>query len=137
MNFWSSPSALILLGFALLSGCASSAPAKIDDGAANLDNSARQVASDYRSRCYEPVAKRVVPSDVCQFQLFEKAERQWGPEFGKVELLQTANHIQADLIETAILKVLVYDKASQRYVSSNKSTRYELIQQLKEKYKLR
>lgn len=108
-----------------------------DDGAANLDQTARKVALDYRERCYDPVSKKKVPSDVCQFQLFEKTERQWGAEFGKAELLQTANRIQGDLVETAILKILVYDKASQRYVSSNKNTRYEIIQQLKDKYKIR
>lgn len=132
-------STLALLALALLGGCAStSGPAKLgDDGAANMDLTARQVAVDYRDRCFEPVAKRKVPSDLCQFQLFEKAERQWGPEFGKAELTQTANKIQGDLIETAIMKILVFDKASQRYVSSNKNTRYELIQQLKDKYKIR
>ena len=132
-------STLALLALALLGGCAStSGPAKLgDDGAANMDLTARRVAVDYRDRCFEPVAKRKVPSDLCQFQLFERAERQWGSEFGKTELLQTANRIQGDLIETAIMKILVYDKAAQRYVSSNKQTRYELVQQLKDKYKIR
>ena len=137
---------LVSVGIASLSGCGSSAssnsssPASVslgDNGAANLDKTAREVASNYRNNCYEPVSKRKVPNDLCQFQLFEKAERQWGSEFGKVELLQTANRLQGDQIETAIMKVLMYDKASQRYVSSNKSTRYEILQQLKDKYKLR
>lgn len=102
-----------------------------------MDLTARRVAVDYRDRCFEPVSKRKVPSDLCQFQLFEKAERQWGSEFGKADLTQTANKLQGDLIETAIMKILVYDKAAQRYVSSNKQTRYELVQQLKDKYKIR
>jgi len=106
-------------------------------GADILDKAARKVAVNYRENCYEPVAKKKVPSELCQYQLFEKAERQWGPEFGKTELIQTANRYQGDQIEVAIMKILVYDKAAQRYVSSNKSTRYEIIQQLKDKYKIR
>lgn len=106
-------------------------------GADILDKAARKVALNYRENCYEPVSKKKVPSELCQYQLFEKAERQWGPEFGKTELIQTANRYQGDQIEVAIMKILVYDKAAQRYVSSNKSTRYEIIQQLKDKYKIR
>lgn len=132
------PAIAVSVVFAFLAGCASSGGAvPSDSGAATLDKAARQVANNYRDNCYEPVAKRKVPSELCQYQLFEKAERQWGTEFGKTELLQTANRLQGDQIETAIMKILVYDKASQRYVSSNKSTRYEIIQQLKDKYKLR
>ncbi len=134
----SSVSASLLVGLSLLVGCSSSGPAKLgNDGAENLDLTARQVALDYRERCFEPVAKKKVPDDLCQFQLFERTERQWGPEFGNTELIQTANRIQGDMIETAISKILVYDKASQRYVSSNKSTRFEIVQQLKDKYKIR
>lgn len=106
-------------------------------GAEILDKAARKVAVNYRENCYEPVARKKVPSELCQYQLFEKAERQWGPEFGKTELIQTANRYQGDQIEVAIMKILVYDKTAQRYVSSNKSTRYEIIQQLKDKYKIR
>lgn len=122
-----------------LASCASSSGAGSsgDSGAAILDKTAKSVASSYREDCYEPVAKKKVPSELCQYQLFEKAERQWGPEFGKTELIQTANRFQGDQIEVAVMKVLVYDKAAQRYVSSNKSTRYEIIQQLKDKYKIR
>lgn len=130
--------ALVSGVFAFLTACASSGPSGSGDaGASILDKAARNVASSYRENCYEPVAKRKVPSELCQYQLFEKAERQWGPEFGKGELIQTANRFQGDQIETAVLKILVYDKAAQRYVSSNKNSRYEIIQQLKDKYKIR
>jgi len=134
----SSLASSLLVGLTLLVGCSSSGPAKLgNDGAENLDITARQVALDYRERCFEPVAKKKVPDDLCQFQLFEKTERQWGAEFTAADLIQTANRIQGDMIETAISKILVYDKASQRYVSSNKSTRFEIVQQLKDKYKIR
>lgn len=126
-----------LLVSCMTSGTTNGTSKPSDAGAAILDKTARDVANNYRSNCYDPVAKKKVPSELCQYQLFEKAERQWGPEFGKSELLQTANRYQGDQIEVAIMKILVYDKSAQRYVSSNKSTRYEIIQQLKDKYKLR
>ena len=131
---------------AFLASCASSGKSASSSGESSdgggsgaeiLDKAARKVAVNYRENCYEPVARKKVPSELCQYQLFEKAERQWGPEFGKTELIQTANRYQGDQIEVAIMKILVYDKTAQRDVSSNKSTRYEIIQQLKDKYKIR
>lgn len=130
---------VLFVAILLMGGCASSGsgPVKLGtDGASNIDAVARKVAVDYRSRCYEPIAKRKIPDDLCQFNLFERAERQWGSEFGKSELLQTANKIQGEMIENEVGKLLVYDKASQRYVASQRQTRYEIIQQLKDKYRI-
>jgi hypothetical protein len=126
----------LLASLALL-GCAGSKPRLGTDGAANMDALARSIAVDYRERCYEPVLKRKVPDDMCQFDLFDKAERQWGTSFGASELKNSANKLLGMKIENELGKLLVYDAASQRYVSSNTRSRYEIIATLKDKYRIR
>ncbi|HQF53740.1 MAG TPA: hypothetical protein PK208_01345 [Fibrobacteria bacterium] len=126
-----------LLAAALLSGCGGSAPRMGADGAANLDAMARSIAIDYRERCFEPVLARKVPDDMCQFDLFDKAERQWGTTFGPSELKSSANKLLGMKIETELLKLLVYDAPSQRYVAASTRTRYEIIAALKDKYRIR
>ena len=123
--------------FLALFGCAGSAPRIGSDGAANLDEVARTVAEHYHSHCYEPVAKRDVPDDMCQFNLFDKAERQWGSGFGIMELKVSANKMLGIEIETALQRLLVHDQASQRYVASSTRTRFEIIAALKDKYRIR
>lgn len=123
--------------FLALFGCAASAPRIGADGAANLDEVARNVADHYHRHCYEPVAKRDVPDDMCQFNLFDKAERQWGTGFGVTELKVSANRMLGIEIETALQRLLVHDQASQRYVASSTKTRYEIIAALKDKYRIR
>jgi len=118
-------------------GCAGSAPRMGNDGAANLDALARSIAIDYRDNCYEPVLKRKVPDAMCQFDLFDKAERQWGTTFGPNELKSSANKLLGVKIETEIGKLLVYDAPSQRYVAANTKTRFEIIATLKDKYRIR
>jgi hypothetical protein len=107
------------------------------DGAANLDNVARSTSESYQEKCYEAVSKRKVPDDMCQFELFDKAERQWGTGFGATELKVSANKLLGLRIETELQKLLVYDQASQRYVASNTKTRHEIIAALKDKYRIR
>lgn len=124
------------LGMALL-GCAGSAPRMGTDGAANLDAVARSISVDYRQRCFEPVLKREVPDEICQFDLFDKAERQWGTTFGPTELKNSANKLMGNLIETELGKILIYDAPSQRYVASNTRSRFEIISALKDKYRIR
>jgi hypothetical protein len=121
----------------VLLGCASSKPRIGVDGAVNLDEVARTTSEHYQSKCFEPVAKRKVPDDMCQFDLFDKAERQWGVNFGMEELKVSANKMLGIRIETEIQKLLVYDLASQRYIASSKKTRFEIIAALKEKYRIR
>lgn len=123
--------------FLALLGCAGSAPRMGADGAANLDEVAKSVAEHYHSHCYEPVAKRGVPDDMCQFNLFDKAERQWGTGFGAEELKVSANKMLGIEIETALQRLLVHDQASQRYVASSTRTRFEIIAALKDKYRIR
>jgi hypothetical protein len=123
--------------FLVLLGCAGSAPRIGADGAANLDDVARNVAERYHSKCYEPVAKRKVPDDMCQFNLFDKAEREWGSNFGSSELKVSANKMQGIEIEKELQKLLVHDQAAQRYVASSTRTRYEIISALKDKYRIR
>lgn len=118
-------------------GCAGSKPHRGTDGAANMDALARSIAVEYRERCFEPVLKRKVPDDMCQFELFDKAERQWGTTFGPGELKNSANKLLGTKIETELGKLLVYDAPSQRYVSSNTRTRFEIIAALKDKYRIR
>ncbi len=98
---------------------------------------AKSVASDYRDRCFEPVLARKVPDEMCQFELFDKAERQWGTTFGANELKNSANKLMGNMIEKELLKLLVYDGPSQRYVASNTRSRFELITMLKDKYRIR
>lgn len=126
----------LLASLAIL-GCAGTKPRLGTDGAANMDALARSIAVDYRQRCYEPVLKRKVPDDMCQFDLFDKAERQWGTTFGPTELKNSANKLLGMKIENELGKLLVYDAASQRYVSSNTRSRYEIIAALKDKYRIR
>jgi hypothetical protein len=126
-----------LIPASLLCGCASSAPRIGSDGAANMDGVARSTSETYQDKCYEPVARRRVPDDMCQFELFDKAERQWGSGFGSAELKVSANKLLGMRIETEVMKLLVYDQAAQRYVASNTRTRYELIAALKDKYRIR
>jgi|ERR1035437_1950 hypothetical protein len=123
--------------FLALLGCAGSAPRIGSDGAANLDEVAKKVAERYHSKCYEPIAKREVPDDMCQFNLFDKAERQWGSGFGVAELKVSANKMLGIEIETELQKLLVHDQASQRYVAASTRTRYEIIVALKDKYRIR
>lgn len=92
---------------------------------------------DYQDRCYEPVLKRKVPDEMCQFELFDKAERQWGTTFGPTELKNSANKLLGNQIETELMKLLVYDGPSQRYVASNTRSRFEIITALKDKYRIR
>jgi hypothetical protein len=130
-TLWAALPAMCILG------CAGSAPRIGTDGAANLDNVARATTEVYVDKCYEPVSKRKVPDDMCQFELFDKAERQWGTAFGPAELKVSANKLLGLRIETEIKKLLVYDQASQRYIASNTKTRYEIIAALKDKYRIR
>ena len=116
---------------------ASSKPRMSTDGAANMDAVARRIAQDYRSRCYEPVLKRKIPDEMCQFELFDKAERQWGTVFGANELKNSANKLLGAKIENELGKLLIYDAPSQRYVASNTRTRFEIIAALKDKYRIR
>jgi len=118
-------------------GCAGSKPRLGTDGAANMDALARSISLEYRDRCFEPVLKRKVPDDMCQFDLFDKAERQWGTTFGPNELKNSANKMLGMKIENELGKLLIYDAASQRYVSSNTRTRFEIIAALKDKYRIR
>ena len=118
-------------------GCAGSAPRMGSDGAANMDAMARSLAVDYRDRCYEPVLERKVPDEMCQFDLFDKAERQWGTTFGPTELKASANKLLGNQIETELMKLLVYDAPAQRYVASNVRSRFEIITALKDKYRIR
>lgn len=135
-NMRKTPFLGLLVSLALL-GCAGSKPRLGTDGAANLDALARSIAVDYRDRCYEPVLKRKVPDDMCQFDLFDKAERQWGTTFGPTELKNSANKLLGTKIDNELGKLLIYDAASQRYVSSNTRSRYEIIASLKDKYRIR
>jgi hypothetical protein len=123
--------------FLVMSGCAGSAPRDGSEGAAILDRAARHVAQRYQDHCYEPVARREVPDDMCQFDLFDKAEREWGTNFGITELKVSANKMQGIEIEKELYKILVYDQSSQRYVASSTRTRFEIIAALKEKYRIR
>ena len=59
---------------------------------------------------------------MCQFDLFDKAEREWGTGFGLAELKVSANKMQGIEIEKELRKILVYDQASQRYVASSTRT---------------
>lgn len=118
-------------------GCAGSAPRIGVDGATNMDEVARSTAERYQSKCYEPVAKRKVPDDMCQFDLFDKAERQWGVNFGPEELKVSANKLLGFQIEKDLQKLLVYDQASQRYVAASTRTRFQIIAALKDKYRIR
>jgi len=118
-------------------GCAGSEPRDGSEGAKILDRAARRVAEHYQDQCYEPVAKREVPDDMCQFDLFDKAEREWGTGFGVVELKVSANKMLGIEIEKELYKLLVYDQASQRFVASSTRTRYEIIAALKDKYRIR
>lgn len=129
--------ALGLLPIMTFLGCAGSAPRMGSDGAANLDALARSIAIDYRDNCYEPVLKRKIPDAMCQFDLFDKAERQWGTNFGPGELKSSANKLLGMKIETEIGKLLVYDAPSQRYVAANTKSRFEIIAALKDKYRIR
>lgn len=126
-----------ILAAVVLGGCAGSAPRMGSDGAANMDAMARSIALDYRDNCFEPVLARKVPDDMCQFELFDKAERQWGTVFGPAELKSSANKLLGMKIETELQKLLVYDAPSQRYVASSTKTRFEIIAALKEKYRIR
>lgn len=126
-----------LLAAAAFLGCAGSAPRMGNDGAANLDAMARSIAIEYRERCFEPVLAREVPDDMCQFDLFDKAERQWGTTFGPSELKSSANKLLGMKIETELMKLLVYDAPSQRYVAASTRTRFEIIAALKDKYRIR
>lgn len=121
----------------LLGGCAGSAPRLGNDGAANMDALARSISVNYRDNCFEPVLARKVPDDMCQFELFDKAERQWGTVFGPAELKSSANKLLGLKIETELQKLLVYDAPSQRYVASSTKTRFEIIAALKDKYRIR
>ncbi|HOX53326.1 MAG TPA: hypothetical protein PKY05_17740, partial [Fibrobacteria bacterium] len=111
-NFWK------VLPLVVMCGCAGKVPRLGGDGAANMDAIAKKVAQDYIARCYSPVAERRVPDELCQFELFERAERQWGVAFGVVELKASANKLMGMKIETELQRLLVYDQASQRYVAS-------------------
>lgn len=102
-----------------------------------MDAIAKKVAEDYLDRCYEPVSQRQIPDDLCQFELFERAERQWGVGFGIVELKASANKLMGLKIETELQRLLVYDQASQRYVASDTRSRYEIIAAIKDKYRIR
>ncbi|HXP90320.1 MAG TPA: hypothetical protein VN931_05255 [Fibrobacteria bacterium] len=128
---WTVAPTLVLLG------CAGSAPRDGSEGSEILDRAARRVAERYRDQCFEPVAKREVPDDMCQFDLFDKAEREWGTGFGVTELKVSANKMLGIEIEKELYKLLVYDQASQRYVASSTRTRYEIIAALKDKYRIR
>ena len=87
---WAVVSVLFLLG------CAGSEPRDGAEGARILDRAARHVAEHYQDQCYEPVAKREVPDDMCQFDLFDKAEREWGTGFGVAAAV--GSHWQARLL---------------------------------------
>ncbi len=128
---WAVAPALFVLG------CAGSVPRDGSEGAQILDRAARRVAQHYQDHCYEPVARREVPDDMCQFDLFDKAEREWGSAFGLTELKVSANKMLGIQIEKELYKILVYDQASQRYVASSTRTRFEIIAALKDKYRIR
>ncbi len=122
----------------LLAACASSGEVQLGtDGAANLDATARKVASDYRSRCYEPLRKNKVPDDICQYSLFETAERKFGHSFTTADLKAAANYRMGESIETEVQRLLIYDQASQRYVNGSFKNKTQLIDELKDKYSIR
>lgn len=120
-----------------LLGCAGGTPRLGGDGASNMDAIAKTVSQDYVERCYVPIAERRVPDDLCQFELFERAERQWGVGFGIPELKASANKLMGMRIESELQRLLVYDQASQRYVASDTRTRYEIMAAIKDKYRIR
>ncbi|MBK8801897.1 MAG: hypothetical protein IPN71_07550 [Fibrobacteres bacterium] len=126
-----------VLPLLVLLGCAGRSPRLGGDGAANMDAIAKRVAQDYLDRCYAPIAERRIPDDLCQFELFERAERQWGVAFGVAELKASANKLMGLKIETELQRLLVYDQASQRYVASDTRSRYEIIAAIKDKYRIR
>ncbi len=129
---------LLLLGTTLLIGCAGSGPVELgSNGAANMDATARKVAVDYRDRCYTPIHKGKIPDDICQYSLFEAAERKFGHNFTDVDLKRTANMLMGNTIETEEMRLLVYDKASQRYLNESFKTRTQIINELKDKYSIK
>jgi hypothetical protein len=126
------------LGAVFLVACAGSGPVQLgSNGAANMDATARKVALDYRDRCYAPIHKGKIPDDICQYSLFEAAERKFGHNFTDADLKRTANLLMGDEIETEEMRLLVYDKASQRYLNESFKTRTQLINELKDKYSIK
>lgn len=127
----------LLLPACLLVACAGSGPVSLgDDGQANMDAVARKVSVDYRETCYDPLRKGNIPDDICQYKLYEAAERKFG-KFTDADLKRTANLIMGESIETEVMRLLVYDKPSQRYVTASPRNRTQLINALKEKYAIK
>ncbi|MEN9354015.1 MAG: hypothetical protein RL318_1340 [Fibrobacterota bacterium] len=128
---------ILFLPLCLLFACSGSGPVTLGtDGAANMDAVARKVAVDYREQCFDPLRKGNVPDDICQYKLFETAERKFG-RFTEVDLRRTANLLMGESIETEVMRLLVYDKASQRYVNASVKNRTQLINALKDKYSIK
>jgi hypothetical protein len=130
-------SSILLLPICLLFACSGSGPVKLGgDGAANMDAVARKVALEYRSQCYDPLRKGNIPDDICQYKLFETAERKFG-RFSEADLRRTANLLLGESIETEVMRLLVYDKPSQRFVNASTKNRTQLINALKDKYAIK
>jgi hypothetical protein len=126
---------ILLLPVCILFACSGSGPVSLgSDGEANMDAVARKVAVDYREQCYDPLRKGNVPDDICQYSLYESAERKFGHSFTQSDLKRTANYILGESIETEVMRLLVYDNASQRYVKASPKNRTQLINALKDKY---
>jgi len=128
-------SSILLLPVCLLLACSGSVSLG-SDGGANMDAVARKVAVDYREQCYDPLRKGNIPDDICQYKLYETAERKFG-KFSEADLKRTANLILGELIETEEMRLLVYDNAAQRYVKASPKNRTQLINALKDKYAIK
>lgn len=127
----------LLLPLCLLVACSGSGPVSLGtDGQANMDAVARKVSVDYRETCYNPLRKGNIPDDICQYKLYETAERKFG-KFSESDLKRTANMIMGEAIEVEVMRLLVYDKPSQRYVTASPKNRTQLINALKEKYAIK
>ncbi len=101
-----------------------------------MDAVARKVSVDYRENCYDPLRKGSIPDDICQYKLYETAERKFG-RFSESDLKRTANLIMGESIEVEVMRLLVYDKPSQRFVTASTKNRTQLINALKEKYAIK
>lgn len=130
-------SSILLLPVCFLIACSGSGPVSLgSDGGANMDAVARKASIDYREQCYEPLRKGNIPDDICQYKLYETAERKFG-KFSPADLKRTANLLLGEIIETEEMRLLVYDNAAQRYVKASLKNRTQLINALKDKYSIK
>lgn len=101
-----------------------------------MDAVARKASVDYREQCYDPLRKGNIPDEICQYKLYETAERKFG-KFSAADLKRTANLLLGEQIETEEMRLLVYDNAAQRYVKASQKNRTQLINALKDKYSIK